>query len=188
MKVFEKTRQEVEVKLGQMSDFLKMEYLESCLKNHMDFDVQRLCHQKLSELYDSRNMFSESAKNMSAVAELAATFKDKMAAYMKETELWIKAGLYDRAEEAFKKALASGSAREKEEMKKAIHDLYKKQALAYEKASRNSNALKIYELLLRISDEPEKLEVKKKLLELYKRLGKIREYTVLRENLDKIGA
>ena len=186
MKVFEKTRQEVELKLGSMSDFLKMEYLESCLKNHMDFDVQRLCHQKLAELYEKRNMFSEAARNMSAVAELAATFKDKMQAYMKETELWIKAGFYEHAEDAFKKALASGNSKEKEEMKKAIKELYKKQALAYEKANRNSNALKIYELLLRIVDEPEKTEVKRKILEFYKRLGKIKEYTFLKDQLDKM--
>jgi tetratricopeptide (TPR) repeat protein len=186
MKVFEKTRAEVEVKLSSMSDFLKMEYLESCLKAHMDFDVQRLCHQKLSELYDGRNMYSEAAKNMSAVAELAGTFKDKMEAYMKETGLWIKSAQYDRAEEAFKKALASGNAKEKDEMKRAIKDLYKRQAQAYERMSRNTNALKIYELLLRVSEEPEKLEVRKKLLELYHRLGKIREYTVLKEQLDKV--
>jgi len=179
MKVFEKTRQEVEAKLREMSPFLQMEYLESCLKNHMDFDVQRLCHLKLAELYDSRNMFSEAAKNMSAVAELAGTFKDKMQAYMKETELWIKSSYYDRAEDAFKKALASGNAREKEEMKKAIKEFYKKQALAYEKANRNANAMKIYELMLRTADETDKPELKNKLLEFYKKLGKIREYTVL---------
>ena len=186
MKVFEKTKNEVEVKLSQMSPFLQMEYLESCLKSHMDFDVQRLCHQKLAELYDSRNMFSEAARNMDAVAELAGTFKDKMQAYIKETELWIKSGYYDRAEDAFKKALASGNSREKEEMKKAIKELYKRQALVYEKANRNSNALKIYELLIRTADESEILKLKEKILELYKRLGKIREYTQLKAQLDKI--
>ena len=185
MKVFEKTRQEVETRLGQMSPFLQMEYLESCLKNHMDFDVQRLCHLKLAELYESRNMYSEAARNMSAVAELAGTFKDKVQAYMKETELWIKATYYDRAEDSFKKALASGNAREKDEMKKAIKELYKKQAAVYEKANRNSNALKIYELLLRITDPPDSFEIKKKILDLYKRLGKIREYTVLSQQMEK---
>jgi len=186
MKVFEKTKQEVEVKLNSMSDFLKMEYLESCLKVHMDFDVKRLCHQKLAELYDARNMFSEAARNMSAVAELAGTFKDKMQAYMKETELWIKSAQYDRADDAFKKAMASGSAKDKEEMKKAIKDLYTRQAIAYEKANRNSNALKIYELLIRTADASEVLELKKKLLDMYHRLGKIREYTVLKAQMDKM--
>lgn len=179
MKVFEKTRQEVEAKVAGMSDFLKMEYLESCIKQHIDFDVKRVCHQKLSELYDKRNMYLEAARNMAAVAELATTFKTKIEAYMKETELWIKAALYERADESFRKALASGNEKEKAEMKKAINELYKKQAAIYEKANRNSNALKIYEKLASTADESEKNAIKLKLLELYKRLGKIREYTVL---------
>lgn len=186
MKVFEKTKTEVETRLSQMSPFLQMEYLESCLKNHMDFDVQRVCHLKLAGLYESRNMYSEAARNMSAVAELAGTFRDKVQAYMKETELWIKAAYYDKAEDSFKKALASGNTKEKEEMKKAIKELYIKQAQAYEKANRNSNALKIYELLLRTADPAKTIEIKKKLLDLYKRLGKIREYTVLSQQMDKI--
>lgn len=183
MKVYEKTRQEVENKLKMMSDFLKMEYLESCLKTKMDFDVKRLCHQKLAELYDGRNMHSEAAKNMSAVAEMAATFSDKIQAYMKETELLIKAGNYDRADEAFRKAIASGNTREKEEMKKAIKELYKKQAMAYEKANRNTNALKIWEKLVEMTGEDEKPAVREKLLELYKKLGKIREYSLLKGQL-----
>ncbi|MEK6820672.1 MAG: hypothetical protein AABX71_03090, partial [Nanoarchaeota archaeon] len=142
MRVFEKTRGEIENKLGLMSDFLKMEYLESCLKQHVDFDVKRFCNTKLADLYETRNMFSEAARNMSAVAEISSTFREKMNAYIKEVELWIRAGYYDRADEAFRKALACGNLREKEEMKTAVKELYKKQAEAYEKANRNSSALK----------------------------------------------
>lgn len=179
MQVNEKTRQEIEGKLKGMTDFLKMEYLESCLKYHRDFDAKKFCNLKLAELYEGRSMFSEAARNMSSMAEMAATFKEKIQAYMKETELWIKAARYDLADDAFRKALASGNMKEKEEMKKAIKQLYKKQAEVYEKVRRNANALKIYEKLLQMADEDEKPEIKKKLLELYKILGKIREYTIL---------
>ncbi len=187
MIVSEKSRQEIEVKLEQMSDFLKMEYLESCLKQNIDFDIKRFCHQKLAELYEKRSMQSEAARNISAVAELAVTFNEKIKAYMKETELWIKATQYDRMDESFRKALASGNIREKEEMKKAVKELLKKQALAYEKANRNSNALAAFEKLIRLADEPEKPEIKKSLLELYRKLGKIREYGILKSLLEKIG-
>ena len=184
MLVQEKTRGEVEQKLGMMSDFLKMEYLESCIKQHRDFEIKKFCNLKLADLYAGRNMFLEAARNAAAAAELAATFKEKMQAYMKETELWIKASQYERAEEAFRKALASGNTQEKFEMKRAIKELYKKQALVYEKSGRNSNALRIYQKVIEIADESEKLEIKKKLLELYKRLGKIREYSVLQAQLE----
>lgn len=186
MKVFEKTRAEVEAKLKMMSDFLKMEYLESCIKQNTSLDVRKFCNHQLADLYEKRSMFSEAARNMSSVAEMAATFSEKIQAYMKETELWIKAAQYDRADEAFRKALASGNARDKEEMKKAILNLYKKQAEEYEKAKRNSNALKIYEKLVEISPESEKASIRQKLLYFYKTLGKIREYTVLQGQLNKI--
>lgn len=184
MIVQEKTRGEVEQKLGSMSDFLRMEYLESCIKQNRDFEIKKFCNQKLADLYAGRNMFLEAARNAAAAAELAATFKEKVQAYIKETELWIKAGQYERADEAFRRALASGNTQEKFEMKRAIKELYKKQALAYEKAGRNANALKIWQKLLEISEETEKLEIKKKVLELYKRLGKIREYSVLSAQLE----
>lgn len=184
MIVQEKTRGEVEQKLGMMSDFLKMEYLESCIKQHREFDTKKFCNMKLAELYAGRNMFLEAARNAAAAAELAATFKEKIEAYMKETELWIKAGQYERAEESFRKALASGSSQEKHEMKRSIKELYKKQALVFEKAGRNANSLKIYQKLLEISDDAEKLEIKQKLLALYKKLGKIREYSVLQAQLE----
>jgi tetratricopeptide (TPR) repeat protein len=183
MKVSEKNRQEVEAKLRMMSDFLKMEYLESCMKQNSSLDVKKFCHQKLSELYEGRNMLAEAARNMSSAAEMAATFSEKIQAYIKETELWIKATQYDRADEAFRKALASGNTREKEEMKKSILDLYRKQAAEYEKAKRNSNALKIYEKLVEMVPESERRDVKLKLLDLYKALGKIREYTSLKNQL-----
>ena len=184
MLVHESTRGEVEQKLGMMSDFLKMEYLESCIKQHRDFDIKKFCNLKLADLYASRNMFLEAARNAAAAAEIASTFKEKAQAYMKETELWIKSGQYERADEAFRKALASGNTQEKFEMKMAIKELYLKQAQAYEKAMRNTNALKIYLRLLEITDDAGKLEIKKKVLDLYKKLGKIREYSVLKAQLE----
>lgn len=180
----EKTRAEVEQKLGMMSDFLRMEYLESCIKQHREFEIKKFCNIKLAELYGQRNMFAEAARNAAAAADLAATYKEKIEAYMKETELWIKAAQYERAEESFRKALASGNSQEKFEMKRAIKELYKKQAVVYEKSGRNSNSLRIYQKLLEMSDDTEKLEIKKKLLELYKRLGKIREYSILQAQLE----
>lgn len=185
MIVQEKTRAEVEGKLNMMSDFLKMEYLESCIKQHREFDIKKFCNMKLAELYANRNMFSEAARNAASAAELAATYKEKIDAYMKETELWVRAAQYDKADEAFRKALASGNGQEKAEMKRAIKELYRKQAVAYEKSIRNSNALKVYQKVLEMAtDEAEKTEVKRKLLDLYKKLGKIREYSVLSAQLE----
>lgn len=186
MKVIEKTIPQIENKLKTMSDFLKMEYLEECSKQNIDLNIKRFCNQELSKLYTGRNMFSEAAKNISSVAEMAATYKEKINAYMAEAELWIKSGDYEMAEEAFRKSLAYGNTKEKQEMKEAFKALFLKQALMHEKANKNSNALKIYEKLLHMADDKEKLEIKKKILPLYGKLGKIREYTLLKGQMDGI--
>lgn len=176
----------MENKLKTMSDFLKMEYLEECAKQNIDMNIKRFCSQELVKLYSGRNMFSEAAKNMSSVADIAITYKEKIQSYMAEVELWIKSGDYDMAEEAFTKALACGNAREKEEMKKTVKDIYLKQALLYEKANKNSHVLKIYEKLLHMADDKEKLEIKKKILPLYGKLGRIRDYTLLKGQIEGI--
>jgi tetratricopeptide (TPR) repeat protein len=184
MRVTEKTLGEIQERLKTMSDFLKIEYLEECLKMHFGFEIKRFCNLKLSELYEARMMFAQAAKNMSAMAEMALTYKEKIESYMRETELWIKAGMYERADESFRKALASGNNIEKEEVKYRIKEFYKKHAQNYEKLSKNANALKVYEKLLQMAiTDSEKLEIKKKLLYFYGKLGKIREYTLLKSQL-----
>lgn len=185
MQILEKTRQEIEAKVKTMSDFLKMEYLEECAKQKVDINIKRFCNQELSKLYEMRKMFSQAAKNMESVAEMATTYKDKINAYSTEVGLWIKTGDYERADEAFQKAVACGNTNEKAEIKKEIVQLYKAQALDYEKQNKNSNALRIYEKLLHMIGEEDKLEIRRKILPLYKKLGRIREYTVLNEQLEK---
>ncbi len=128
-------------------------------------------------------MFSEAARNTDSVAEMGTTYKEKIQAYLYETGLWIKSGVYDKADEAFRMALACGTDKEKEEAKKAVNEMYKNQAIIFEKENKNSNALKIYEKLLRIIPESEKLDIKKKILPLYNKLGKITEYTLLSQQL-----
>lgn len=184
MIIQEKTRAEVEQKLGMMSDFLKMEYLESCIRQNRELDTKKFCNMKLADLYAGRNMFLEAARNAASAAELAATFKEKTEAYMKEVELWIKAGQYERSEEALRKALASGNSQEKFEMKRKVKQIYRKQAETFERSMKSTNALKVYQKLLELSDDAEKTEVKKKILDLYKKLGKIREYSVLQAQLE----
>lgn len=184
MQIREKKREEVEARLSSMSDFLKMEYLENCLKQTDSLDIKKFSHTKLTELYMEKSMYAEAARNMSALADISITFKEKIEAFMKETELWIKAGNYDRADDSLKKALACGNKREKGEIKLKIKEIYQKQAEAYKKNQKNGNAMRIYEkmLTLELSDE-EKLEIKKKLLLIYGKLGKIREQSMLRKGI-----
>ena len=106
MEILEKTRPEVEEKTNKMSDFLKMEYLENCKKLIKDAEIQKFCRKKLSELYETRRMYPEAARNMASFADSVIKNREKIGAHLKEMELWIKAGFYDNADITFKKVLA----------------------------------------------------------------------------------
>jgi len=186
MQILEKTRTEIENKINTMSDFLKMEYLEECSKQNMDLAIKKFCNEKLAELYEVKKMFSEAAKRVESVAEMASTYKDKIQTYINESRLWIRGGDYERADECLQKALACASAREREGIKKTVIEIYKAQAQVFAEQNRNSYALKIYEKLLHIVSDDEKADIKKKILPLYKKLGKIREYTILSEQISKL--
>ena len=184
MQILEKNRQEIEAKVNKMSDFLQMEYLEACLKKKMGIDVNKFCFMRLSELYASKNMFSEAAKYISAATEIAVSLREKIQIYLKEMELLIKAGAYDKADFSLRKAMEEVVIeREQREIINTVKGYYKKQALEFEKTGKNANATRIYEKLLTMSGGEEALEIRKKLLVLYEKIGKIREYMVLKKQL-----
>lgn len=180
MQIKEKTKPEVEAKSSGMSDFLKMEYLEECLKNNLSFDIKKFCALELVKLYEARKMFSEAGRKLIHASEISLTFRDKKNLYMKAAELFIKAELYDLAEHSLRKAQEQGTKSDISEMKKAIKQLLLQQAGQYEKEIRKGKALKAYEYLYKISNEQEKEKIKEKLLMLYEKLGKVSEYNILK--------
>lgn len=183
MLVKETTKEEIEAKASTMSDFLKMEYFESCLKQHREtsFEIKKYVSTQLANLYEKRSMYIEAAKNMNAIADIASTFNEKRIAFVRVVELCIKAGAYDRADDAFKKAMACANTVEKQEIKSQVKAWYKIQAQSHEKAQKNGNALKAYEKFNSLElDDKEKQEVKQKLLFLYNKLGKIRDYNAIK--------
>lgn len=181
MQIKETNRTEVENKAKGMSDFLKMEYLEKCIKDiKNELDVKKFCHSELSKIYEARNMFLESARHQKSLSDLSITFKEKIQSYVKEIGLWIKANQLDNADKSLREVLSIANSIEKQEIKKAIKDFYQKQAEAYERSMRNAHALKLYEKLFEISNEAEKAILKEKLLFLYDKMGKIREYMKMR--------
>ncbi len=183
MQVKETTKEEIDAKASKMSDFLKMEYFESCLKQHREvsFEIRKYVNTQLANLYESRSMFLEAAKNMNSLADIATTFNEKRLAFIRAMDLYIKAGTYDRADDTFKKAMACANTIEKDDIKKQVKVWYKAQGQNYEKTQKNGNALKSYEKLYSLDlQEQEKQEVRQKLLTLYNKLGKIREFNALK--------
>ena len=176
------SKSEIEKALVGKGDFVKIDHLSELLKENLPFDTKKYVCLKLIEIYEGRNMLIDAAKMCEVIAIAVVAFSEKMKYYTKEAELFIKAGEFQRADEAMKKAIGLGNASERNEIYFIIKEFYKKQAEAYEKELRRAHAVKIYEKLLemRISDS-EREEIKEKLLKLYEKLGKIKEYFNLKK-------
>jgi tetratricopeptide (TPR) repeat protein len=185
MQVLEKKREEIEAKVNTMSDFLKMEYLESCVRSNPDINVCKYCYKRLSELYENKIMYSEAVKYIAKFEELCVGSKEKITAVVKEAELLIKSGQYDPADYLYKKAMALSDTPGKFEIKRNMIEFYKKEATNFELSGKSTGALKIYEKLVHYVADAERDEVRKKMLRLYQNLGKIKDYIRLKTELEK---
>ena len=185
MQIIEKNRGEIEAKASKMSDFLKMEYLENCSKKFSDVEILRYCYSELSKLYERNIMYPESIKYIERFQEVCISPREKMQAYIREIELLIKGGYYDRVNFAYNKLLEIAAPKEVYEIENKIIAMYKSEAEKFEKTNKNSLALKVYEKLVKSVKDSEKTEIKKKLLVLYKKLGKVRESLELERELGR---
>lgn len=185
MQILEKNRGEIEARASKMSDFLKMEYLENCLKRFSDIEILRYCYAELSRLYEKNIMYHEAIKYIEKFQEVCISQREKIQAYIREIELLVKGGYYERVNFAYSKLLEIASPKELIEIENKIINMYKSEAEKFEKANKNALALKVYERLARAVKDSEKPEIKNKILILYKKLGKVRESLELERELQR---
>ncbi|MBS3085631.1 hypothetical protein J4225_03015 [Candidatus Pacearchaeota archaeon] len=179
------SKSEIETELKSKGDFVQIDYLAKYVSEKPAFDMKKFAYQKLAEIYERRYMFGEAAKTYGFIADLALTFTEKIKFNSKQVELYVKAGMFERADECMQTTLSNANASQKAEVMFAIKEFYKKQALVYEKEKRRAHAAKVYEKLASMNlSETEKEEVRNKLLHLYEELGKIKEYMMLKGKID----
>jgi len=181
MLVKEKNRREIEERLKGLGNYVKIDYLASCLKQQIDFDTKRFVLIKLAELYKEKKMYLESGKMMQNAAPINTTNKAMINDYILAAEMFVKAGNFYSADMAFEKALGCSGDNQRFEVKQIKIDLYKSQAEHYLKNDKRSGAAIAFERLLELNLAPtERREIQEKLLNLYEKLGKIREYSNLK--------
>ena len=185
MQVLEKNKGEIEIKASKMSDFLRMEYLESCLKQFRDFEIQKFCAWELAKLYENRFMYPEAVKYIFKFQEITGNPLDKKKAAQKEVELLIKGGFYDKAESAIKKAAGMMNDAERFELKRNLINWYKDMANKAEKSGKNSELAKVYEKLVNYVVDNEKIEMKRKIAFAYKKLGRIKESMEIEKDIER---
>lgn len=175
-------RRDVDAKLASVGDYVKMDYLQACLRKNMDFDTKKFVLIKLAEIYESRRMFLEAGKLIRNAADINTTFDGKIKDFVKSAELFIKASRYDESDVSFGKAIAIANERQKQEIKASKKQFIKNHAQEYLKRDKRKLAMDAYEKLVTLDLTPsEKADAQKVLLDLYQKLGKVREYGILRD-------
>ena len=178
------TRRELEEKIKNVGDYVKMDLLASALKKQIDFDTKKFVLTKLAEIYELRRMFSEAARMLRNSAEINMTYESKMNDFMKSSNLFIKGGSFDDADVSFTKALGCATELQKARLKKERKEAYKAQAKEYVVKERRSHALTAYEKILSLDlTSEEKREIQGTLLMLYEKLGKVKEFYALKANM-----
>lgn len=179
------SKHEIEEELEKKGEFLQIDYLTNLSKANIPITMKKFVYSKLAQLYEKKYMFKDSAKMYNNIALISIAFTEKIKYRMKEAKLYIKSGNFEDVEVAMKKAMSDANASEKAEIYFMIKDAYKRQAEIYEKEMKRNHASQIYERLLHMNlSELEKDEIKKKLLVLYEKLGKLKEYFVLKKSLE----
>lgn len=175
------SKSEIEKELAGKGDFVQLDYLISFLKEDLPTDVRKFVMLKIAEIYEAKMIFGEAAKIYNNLAVFSIPFTEKVKYHIKEAESQIKSGNFRDADSATTKAMNQANAFEKNDIMISIKQFYWKQAEAYEKSMRRSNATKLYEKLLElVQTEAEKKQIRMKLMGLYEKLGKFREYNALK--------
>jgi len=179
------SKQEIENELEGKGEYVQIDYLTQLLKQDIPIYTKKFVYLKLAEIYEKKGMFSNAAKMFNNLALISIAFSEKIRHYTKEAELYIKAGFFDKVEEAMKKAMSEANSVEKQDVYSSVKMAYKEQAEIYEGEMKKNHALKIYEKLLEMNvTDLERKEIKRKLLELYEKLGRFNEYSILKKGFD----
>ena len=180
----EMTKVEIERELHGKGDYVQIDNITRFLKENLPLDIKKFVYLKLVEIYERRNMFLDAAEVYGRVAELALNSSEKVNFLIKETENYIRAGFFDKADLSTKRTLLEAKPNERPKISLSIKEFYKNQAQVYEKERRRNKAVKTYEKIITMDiSEPNKNEINKKLLELYKELGMIEQYMKLKSQV-----
>jgi tetratricopeptide (TPR) repeat protein len=180
----EMTKVEIEKELSGKGDYVLIDNITRFAKESIPTDTRKFIYTRLADIYEKRNMFADAADIYGKLADMSITSAEKGNNFVKETENYIKAGFFDKADLSIKKIISVIKATERPKIMISIKEFYKNQAKNYEKEKRRSLAVKTYEKLLTLNiSENEKSEINQRLLGLYKELGMVGQYMAMSKKL-----
>ena len=167
---------EIDEALEGKGDYVQIDHLTKLSREELPLDIKKFVYVKLADIYEKKGIFTNAAKIYDNIAIISIAFSEKVKHYVRSAELYIQAGVFDKVEEAMKKAIGEANSFEKQDIYYAVKGFYQKQAETYINQFKRNNAAKIYEKLLDMNlTESEKKEITKKLIGLYDKLGKFNE-------------
>ena len=183
--ITEISKAEVQAKLASVGDFVKMDFLQQCLKKTLDFDTRKYVLTTLAGIYEQRHMYLEAGKLVRNAAEINVTFEGKMTDFLKSAELLVHAVACDEARVSFAKAIGSANERQKPALRESYKKAHFTTAEEFLKKDKRNHALEIYESLLALEfiTPEEKRKAQVAILPLYEKLGKIKEFMNLKKQL-----
>lgn len=182
--VKEATRKAIEAKLATQGDYVKINYLSSCLQENLDFDTRKFVLTQLAKLYENKGMHAEAGKLMRNAADINTTFTAKISDFLESAKMFARAGKFDEADLSIARALASANSKEKAEIKSKQKLMYMAEADALLQRDKRRDALAAFEKLSVLDLTPtEKASVQNTLLSLYEKLGRVSEFMTLKKRL-----
>lgn len=180
------SKSDIENKISRKGDFIQISYLSDLLKQRLHRDTKRFVYLKLIEIYNRKHMFNDAAKMHEGLAGICIAFSEQIKNYLKATEYYIRAGFFEKADYAMKKAFNEANSVERNEIIISVKDFYKNLAEEYARQLKRNSATKIYEKLLQMSiTDLERKEIKGKLMDLYEKLGRLKEFYAMKRNEER---
>jgi tetratricopeptide (TPR) repeat protein len=181
----EMSTSEIDTLLKDKNDFVKIDHLTRFLQEKLPAEIRKFSFMRLGEVYERSFMFVDSARAYEMAGELSSE-NDKKNMFIKSAQLFIRGGDFTRAEGLIRNAMSKANDFERKDIYEGLKRYCIYSAEAFEKAKKVGDAIKIYEkvLTMELSDS-EKKQVKTRLMELYQRLGKVKEYMALKNNLER---
>jgi tetratricopeptide (TPR) repeat protein len=173
---------EIDRALEGKGDFIQIDLLTNFIETKPPVLMKRYAYLKLAKIYQDKKMFKDSAKMYENLGNISPSFSEKLKYFLIAAEFYIKDGAFEQADYVMEKAMTEANSYERAEIYHSIKQYYKNQAQEYESQDKRNQASKIYEKLLSMNIAPkEEKEICKKLLDLYEKLGKFKEYNILKK-------
>lgn len=178
-------KSEIEEFLKNKGDYVKIDHLTRFMRESLPLETKKFVALILGETYEKNKMNLDAARMYYVSATHSANPLEKAKLFKKEGIAYIKAGQFDKGDDAINRAITDLELKDKVSVQNEVLALYKLLADESYKKNRLAETLKILEKIssMKIS-EADKADVEKKLLSLYDRLGKVDKYLGLRKKTD----